>query len=155
MLPLAVALLLAPPDSARCPAAPAGAASAPAEAAVVVAAGLRDTVATATVCLAVRAGQPRIGSYHAELSFDSLAARVTRAERAAGGVRVENTTRPGVVAFAGAAPAGFDDGAAITLVLRLRAPGRVPALRLRILELNTAAGADLTGAVRITTPASR
>ena len=104
----------------------------------------RDTVATASVCvMRPRASTTRIGSYHGELYFDSTAASVVRVERPADGLRVENTTLAGRVNFAGAAPTGFSSGALVHVLLRMKTPGAVPRLRLRMLELNAVDGSSL------------
>lgn len=104
----------------------------------------RDTVVSATICVVPsRSGTVRIGSYHGELRFDSTAARVLRVVKPGDGMRVENTTHPGRVRFAGAAPAGISDGTLLTVVLRVRTPGARPALRLQMLELNGTDGRDL------------
>lgn len=115
----------------------------------------RDSLLRATVCVRLPpAGVTRIGSYHGELHFDSSLVAAVRVQRPApasgarggsegGGMRVENTTIPGQVNFAGASPSGFPAGALVSVVLRLRTPGARPAVRLRMLELNGTDGADL------------
>jgi len=146
--------LLAAPDTAppaSCAARKAGAA---AEAFVAVApARARDTVMRASVCVVMPTGsRAMIGSYHGELHFDSTAVAAVRVQRVEGGMRVENTTIPGRVNFAGAAPAGFPQGTVLSVVLRLRKAGVQPAVQLRMLELNTTDGTDLlkqlSGSVR-------
>jgi len=104
----------------------------------------RDTVVRATVCVTLAAkSDAKVGSYHGELYFDSLAVAAVRVQKPAGGMRVENTTIPGRVNFAGAAPAGFPPGALVQVVLRLKQTGARPAVRLQMLELNSTDGVDL------------
>lgn len=104
----------------------------------------RDTVVRATVCI-VPSGPVtrRIGSYHGELLFDSTAARVLGVVKPGGGMRVENTGQEGRVRFAGAEPAGFTDGALLTVLLRMATPGVSPKFRLEMRELNATDGSDL------------
>lgn len=143
MLPLAFLMLLAAsadtvfPDCGRRPSAAVEAwvAMRPVRAA--------DTVATAHVCVVTKSAATRIASYHGELRFDSTAARVLRVEKVAGGMRAENATKRGEIRFAGAAPDGFAPGPVMSVSLKLARRGRRPALSLRMLELNTAAGESL------------
>lgn len=104
-------------------------------------AGARDTVVRAVVCLRHGAAL-KVGSYHGELTFDSTAARVVGVEKPQGGMRVENTAQGGRVNFAGANPAGFAEGALLEVMLRVT-PGKVPAVRLEMREINSTAGVSL------------
>jgi hypothetical protein len=142
---LASMRLLAAPDTAppaSCAARKAGAAP---EAFVAIApARGRDTLMRASVCVVLPAGsRTMIGSYHGELHFDSSAVAAVRVQRIEGGMRVENTTIPGRVNFAGAAPAGFPQGTVVTVVMRLRKAGVQPPVELRMLELNATDGTNL------------
>lgn len=113
----------------------------------------RDTLVRATVCVA-RAAATKIGSYHGELTFDSTLARVVNVTKPAAGMRVENTTRKGLVKFAGANPSGFSEVAVITVTLRVRAPRAAESVQLKLLELNSIDGTDLMKQV-LTTSAAR
>ncbi|HJQ20560.1 MAG TPA: hypothetical protein VJ867_09450 [Gemmatimonadaceae bacterium] len=119
----------------------------------VAASGARDTVVRAMVCVRLPASsKAKIGSYHGELHFDSTSVGDVHVQKAEGGMRVENATIPGQVNFAGAAPAGFPDGALVSVVLRLRTPGVRPTLRLQLMELNTTEGADLMKHLTLSPP---
>ena len=113
----------------------------------------RDTLVRATVCVARKAGT-KIGSYHGELTFDSTLARVVSVTKPPAGMRVENTTRKGLVKFAGANPAGFSEDALITVILRVRAPRAAQTVQLKMLELNSVDGTNLMKQV-VTTSAGR
>jgi hypothetical protein len=103
----------------------------------------RDTTVSATVCVVpARSREVKLGSYHGELYFDS-SATVVQVEKLGGGVRVENTRIAGQVNFAGAAPTGFDGRRLLQVVLRVRTPGKRPAVRLRMRELNATDGTSL------------
>jgi len=111
-----------------------------------------DSLMTVTVCLLTRPGSERIGSYHGELLFDSLTARVVRVERAPQGMRVENPKRAGRVAFAGASATGFDSGPVMTVVFRVlggRPAG--PSLQLKIHELSSDRRQNLAPTLRTRT----
>jgi hypothetical protein len=113
----------------------------------------RDTMVSATVCVVpARSHSGRFASYHGELHFDSTAARVLRVIKPGEGMRVENTTPAGRVRFAGAAPAGFPEGALLTVLLRVRTPGARPALRLQMLEMNGTDGRSLLKQLVTTQP---
>jgi hypothetical protein len=113
----------------------------------------RDTLIRATVCVA-RKPATKIGSYHGELTFDSTLARVVSVTKPPAGMRVENTTRKGLVKFAGANPSGFSEDALITVILRVRAPRAAETVQLKMLELNSVDGTDLMKQV-VTTSAGR
>jgi hypothetical protein len=102
-----------------------------------------DSVVRAAVCLvAPRTGAAKIGSYHGELHFDSAAVVSTRVRRPDGGTRVENVKK-GQVNFAGANPTGFAGRTLLNVELRLKSANARPALRLRMIELNSTDGANL------------
>lgn len=113
----------------------------------------RDSIVRATVCIARRPAT-KIGSYHGELTFDSTLARVVSVTKPPAGMRVENTTRKGLVKFAGANPSGFSEDALITVVLRVRAPRAAQTVQLKMLELNSVDGTDLMKQV-VTSSAGR
>src|SRR5215218_5004898 len=85
-----------PADTSGCPA-PTGAYEATVRVRPRRSAG--DSVLVVTVCLLARPGEKPVGSYHGELRFDSLGARVVRVDHAPDGVRVENPNVPGRIAF--------------------------------------------------------
>lgn len=145
MLSLLFALALIPPSQARQPKDPCSArkVASPVAAFVVTApTAARDSLVSAVVCLR-HAGDVKVGSYHGELVFDSTSARVVSVDRPQGGMRVENTKVAGRVNFAGAHPQGFSEGVLLRVQLRLAKPGRAPALKLEMRELNSVAGASL------------
>lgn len=110
----------------------------------------RDSVVVARVCLAMRDPKVRIGSYHGLITWDSTKATLVKVEKGKMGMRLENTTKAGAVDFAGAFPAGFDDRAALTLRLALAKPGKLPPLKLHMLELNEVSGTVLTSMLTVT-----
>lgn len=108
-----------------------------------------DTTITALVCLTAGTGASGIGSYHGELAYDTSAARVLSVRHPSDGARLENDRAPGVIAFVGASTSTFASGVQLTVRFRLKAPGRAPALVLRISELNDAAGHSLRPTLRV------
>ena len=110
----------------------------------------RDTVVEARICLRMRDPKVRIGSYHGVVTWDSTKAKLVEVEKGRMGMRLENTTKPGVVDFAGAFPAGFDDRAALTLKLSLTKSGKLPPLTLHMYELNELGGTILTSLLQVT-----
>ena len=110
----------------------------------------RDSVVDARICLRMRDPRVRIGSYHGIVTWDSTKAKLMEVEKGRMGMRLENTTRPGVVDFAGAFPAGFDDRAALTLKLSLTRAGKLPPLTLHMFELNEVSGTILTSTLQVT-----
>ena len=110
----------------------------------------RDTVVEARICLRMRDSKVRIGSYHGVVTWDSTKAKLVEVDKGRMGMRLENTTKAGVVDFAGAFPAGFDDRAALTLELSLAKPGKLPPLTLHMFELNEVGGTVLTSQLAVT-----
>jgi hypothetical protein len=102
-----------------------------------------DTIATATIC--VVSTSAKVGSYHGELRFDTLTARLVSADAPvnADGMRAQNTRESGRIRFAGAAPTGFADATLLTVTLRLRKAGTRPSLHLDMRELNAVDGVSL------------
>ena len=110
----------------------------------------RDTVVEARICLRMRDPKIRIGSYHGVVTWDSTKARLVDVEKGRMGMRLENTTKAGMVDFAGAFPAGFDDRAALTLELSLAKAGKLPPMTLHMYELNEVRGTVLTPMLSVT-----
>ena len=101
-----------------------------------------DTLVTATVCVVSTAS--RIGSYHGEVHYDTVAARLVRADAPEGeGLHAENTRESGRIRFAGAAPTGVSEPSLLTITLRVRKAGTRPVLRLDMRELNATDGGSL------------
>ena len=142
----AVMLSVAPTEPC---ARPTGAVKAKASLELAAKVGPKDTVATVRFCVGVKDPKVRIGSYHGLITWDSTAARLSRVQKGKMGMRIENTTKAGVVDFAGAFPAGLDDTVALTLHLALAKPGKVPVLKLHMFELNAVSGVILTSQVRV------
>jgi hypothetical protein len=107
-----------------------------------------DTTVRVGVCLAIPSGTD-VGSLRGVLTFDGSALRMLGTTSTRGGALAINTQRPGVVEFAGASPGGMTAGELLTVTLRLAAPGRVPALRLDVPELNAISGASLVTTARV------
>jgi hypothetical protein len=102
-----------------------------------------DTTVRAAVCVVpAKASATKIGSYHAELHFDSMAVAKTLVRRPEGGIRVENIMA-GQVKFAGAAPGGFPGNTLLHVEVRLKNPSGRPAFRLKMIELNSTDGTNL------------
>ena len=106
-----------------------------------VAGTTRDTVTVVRLCLALPPGI-KVGSFHLEITYDSLRARATVARPAPSGTQAANVLVPGLVAIAGAAPAGFARGTLSTIVFRRRG-GAVGGMRVTLLELNAVDGSSL------------
>ena len=126
--------------AASCPAAKAGAYSATA---VVPKVGATATTATVTVCIVAGAGQPAFAGYQGSVQFDPAAASFDSIAQHGSGMQTANGATPGLIRFAGASPAGMKAGAMLTARLRLKRPGRVPAVTLTVTELNAANGTAL------------
>ena len=97
--------------------------------------GPRDTIVEMRACLS-GAGK-RIGSFHAIIQFDTTRARAISIAAPRFGTVVHNESRPGHIAFAGATPAGFEDGPVLLVALRLARAGRTPPVSLDVKELNS------------------
>jgi hypothetical protein len=98
-----------------------------------------DTTVVLQVCLTHRDGEPPIGSYHLELSYDSTAGHVVSVHMPSDGMRVNNAERPGKVSLAGASPTGFGNGAVAAVTLRLKLIGSDLLPRLAALEVHSVA----------------
>ena len=145
-----VAVLAFNAQSAQACARPTGSTVAKASMELAAKVGARDTTAVVRVCIATKDPAVRIGSYHGLVTWDSTAARLEKVEKGRMGMRIENTTKAGVVDFAGAFPAGLTDTIALTLRLSLTKPGKLPPLRLHMFELNEVTGKILTSQLRVT-----
>ena len=99
-----------------------------------------DTAVSARLCLVPpKAG---VGSYHATLTFDSTLMRAVRVD-VNGGMQAKNMSVPGAIKLAGAAPSGFSRGPLATIVFRPLKGKSLAKIRLTLVELNAASGADL------------
>ena len=107
-----------------------------------------DSTVTIAICMDVPAAR-RVGSYHGELTFSSTDAKVVGVTKPAVGIRVENVLVPGRVTFAGALSEGAGSGELLTVVLRTAGHGDGISTRLRMLEINDAAGKSLLPLTRV------
>lgn len=107
-----------------------------------------DTLSTITICLASDTARLRIAGYHGELTM-GRGLQVVGVDRPPGGTRIENTSAPGRVSFAGVASSGFAPGA--VLVLRVAQHGsRADAqIRLTMLDVTDIAGRDVAAMVHV------
>ena len=112
--------------------------------------GARDSVVDARICLRTRDSKLRIGSYHGVVTWDSTKATLREVKKGRRGMRLENTTKAGVVDFAGAFPSGLDERSVMTLELTLAKPGKLPPLTLHMFELNEVSGTVLTSTLSVT-----
>ena len=147
MQPLCVAALLCAPTTARASAsisAECSSRAAMGERVIVegVVTGRSDSTVTIVVCVDLPPTR-LVGSYHGEITFPSTGAIVVRVTKPPGGIRVENVLVPGRVNFAGALSNGVGSGELITVVLRTSVRGDGVPTRLRMLELNDAAGVSI------------
>lgn len=109
-----------------------------------------DTLLSVIVCLRSATPAEAIGSFHGEVRYDTMTARVVGVDHLAGGAQQENTADRGRIRFAGAVPHGADTaGALLRVRLRTSVPGRVPWVDLAMLEVNSTQGAALISRVRV------
>lgn len=97
---------------------------------------LDDSTVSVEICLFQPRGTPPVASYHLKLFYDSAGSSVVSSDRPSGGMRVDNTAIPGVVAVAGASANGFSNGLVAAVVFRTRSR-RIPSLRLSVIELHS------------------
>ena len=117
-------------------------AGSPARVSLTTVAGARhDTLTKVRICLAFPPGMT-VGSFHLEISYDSLRATATATQAASTGTQAANLLVPGKVAIAGAAPTGFAHGTLHTITFRRRG-GAVGAMQLTLIELNAVDGGSL------------
>lgn len=153
MQPLCVAALLCAPTTAR--AFKSSSADCSRRAAIgeeVIVEGVVTDRSDSTVTIVVCVDLPPtrlVGSYHGELTFPSTDATVARVSKPPGGIRVENIHVRGRVNFAGALSNGAGSGELLTVVLRTSVRGDGVPTRLRMLELNDAAGNSLLPVTRV------
>lgn len=108
----------------------------------------KDTLATVTICLVSDTARLHIAGYHGELTF-SKASRVIKVDRPAGGTRVENTTVPGRVSFAGVAANGLASGPLLALTVARLASTDDAGLRLTMLDVTDIGGRDVVAQVHV------
>jgi hypothetical protein len=111
-----------------------------------------SSLVVAAVCLAAGDTAARVASYHCIMTWDAATALLVDVDHDAAGMRAENTLLPGTVDFAGASPSGFASGPLLAIRLRSTRGLRLPAVRIRILELHSTSGEDLRAAVSIGGP---
>lgn len=147
MLPLflTIALGTAPTAPTNACGAPSGA---PSAFAVLERRSVSDTLATVTICLVSDTTRLHIAGYHGELAL-SRNSRVVHVDRPAGGTRIENTTVPGRVSFAGVATNGLVSGPVLTLTVARLAAGDDAQLRLTMLDVTDINGRDVVTQVHV------
>jgi hypothetical protein len=107
-----------------------------------------DTTATITVCLVSDETALRLAGYHGEITL-GRPSRIVSVNRAAGGTRVENTTEPGRVSFAGVVADGLASGPLLSFTVARLAPADAARLRLTMLDVTDVGGRDVTARVRV------
>ena len=107
-----------------------------------------DSLATLTVCLLSDTARLHVAGYHGELAL-SRSSKVVRVDRPAGGTRIENTTVPGRVSFAGVAAAGLTPGPVLSLVIAQRRGPDDARIRLTMLDVTDINGRDVVAQVRV------
>lgn len=130
-------LLLRPPGPDPCPAH--RSAASPAAFVIVDRAADTDTLAAVTICLVSDTARLRVGGYHGELSLPR-STRVVKVERPPGGTRIENTTVPGRVSFAGVAIEGVAPGSVLSLTIARRNAADDGLLRLTLIDVTDVNG---------------
>jgi hypothetical protein len=106
-----------------------------------------DTVVDVHICLTAPPSL-HVGSFHLRMAYDTGAQRAVAVEPAAG-LQAHNTTRPGMVDLAGAAPGGFEPGLLAVVRMTLVTRGVEHPGTLSIVELNGVGGEDLLGLARV------
>jgi hypothetical protein len=91
--------------------------------------------------------QGQVASYQGELRYDAAALRLAGAQLPAGVAGAWNEVQPGVVRFAGAAPAGLPDGAVLTLRFAASSPPVRESFELAMEEVVAHDFANLTQSV--------
>jgi hypothetical protein len=110
-------------------------------------AAARDSVPSARLCLAP--GPKGIGSYMADVMYDSTRMRAVRVETT-GGMQVANSRAAGIIRIAGASPAGFAKGQLAILRFKLAGGKTLGQLTLTVREASTPAGASVLSETRMT-----
>lgn len=88
-----------------------------------------------------------LGSYLAHISFDSTQMRVVRVD-ARNGLQAVNSTVPGEVRIAGAAPSGFPNGVLAEIDFKV-GRGKIEPMALAVSEATTTAGASLVKEIAV------
>ena len=107
-----------------------------------------DTLATVTICLMSDTAMLHIAGYHGELTL-SRNSRVVHVDRPSGGTRIENTTVPGRVSFAGVLSSGINSGPVLALTVARLSAGDDARLRLTMLDVTDVGGRDVAAQVRV------
>jgi hypothetical protein len=107
-----------------------------------------DTLATITVCLVSDTARFRLAGYHGEVSL-SKSARVVHVDRSPGGARIENTSVPGRVSFAGVVSSGLTSGALLALTVARADAADDSRMRLTMLDVTDIDGHDVAARIRV------
>jgi hypothetical protein len=90
----------------------------------------------------------RLAGYHGELTLSSTS-RIVKVHRPLGGTRIENTTVPGRVSFAGVAAEGLAPGPVLALTVARLSSSDDARLRLTMIDVTDIAGRDVARQVQV------
>jgi len=107
-----------------------------------------DTLATVTICLVSDTAKLRLAGYHGELTLGGNG-RIVKVHRPSGGTRIENTTVPGRVSFAGVAAEGLASGPVLALTVARLSSNDDARVRLTMIDVTDIAGRDVAKQVQV------